>query len=232
MFTKVTNQKEFDELEPTVPLGTAVLILFAVAIGTLVTLIILQAWFPSLNQTLFGAGHEAYWDLARSSGIVAYLLMWLSVSFGLIITNRLSSVWPGGPTAFDLHQFTSLLGLAFALFHSVILLGVQYIQYTPLQILIPFGTTYQSFWVGLGQLAFYALIPITFTFYIRRQIGTGLWRAIHFGSFVAFSLIAVHGLLSGSDTTNWAVLGMYALTTLSVISLTWYRVNTLVDAAA
>ncbi|HEX7593781.1 MAG TPA: hypothetical protein VF429_06380, partial [Anaerolineae bacterium] len=68
--------------------------------------------------------------------------------------------------------------------------------------------------------------------YIRRQIGTGLWRAIHFGSFVAFSLIAVHGLLSGSDTANWAVLGMYAVTTLSVIFLTWYRINTMVDATA
>jgi hypothetical protein len=53
-----------------------------------------------------------------------------SVAFGLIMTNRMARVWPGGPTAFDLHQFTSLLGLAFAVFRGLILLGDQYIKYT------------------------------------------------------------------------------------------------------
>ena len=84
----------------------------------------------------------------------------------------------------------------------------------------------------MGQLAFYVLILTTFTFYYRRQIGTGLWRAIHFASFIAFAMITVHGLLSGSDTTNWAVLGMYALTGLSVTFLTVYRIITMPDTAA
>lgn len=221
---KVTNETEFNSLEPTVPLGVAILILFAVAATTLGTLVGLQAWWPAFNQSLFGPQHEAYWDLARTSGIVAYLLMWLSVAFGLMITDRIARVWPGGPVAFDLHQFTSLLGLAFALFHAIILLGVQYIQYTPLQILIPFATSYQPLWVGLGQVAFYALIPITFTFYFRRQIGAGMWRAIHYGSFIAFAFITIHGLLSGSDTSNWGVLGMYLLTGASFLYLTFYRI--------
>jgi predicted ferric reductase len=176
MFTKVTNQKDFDSLEPTVPLGIALLILFGVAVGTIVLLLVLQTSLPAIYQSIFGPQREAFWDLARTSGLVAYLLMWLSVAFGLIITDRMAHVWPGGPQAFDLHQFASLLGLAFAVFHALILLGVQYIQYTPLQILVPFAATYQSFWVGMGQLAFYVLIPTTFTFYYRRQIGTGLWR--------------------------------------------------------
>jgi predicted ferric reductase len=232
MLTKVTNQKDFDSLEPTVPLGIALLILFAVAVGTIVLLLVLQNSLPAIYQSIFGPQREAYWDLARTSGLVAYLLMWLSVAFGLIITDRMAHVWPGGPQAFDLHQFASLLGLAFGVFHALILLGVQYIQYTPVQILVPFATTFQPFWVGMGQLAFYVMIPVTFTFYYRRQIGTGLWRAIHYASFVAFAMITVHGLLSGSDTTNWAVLGMYALTGLSVMFLTAYRIITMVDTVA
>jgi predicted ferric reductase len=232
MMFKVTNQKEFETLEPTVPLGIALLILFAVAVGTIVAMLALETFLPAYFQSLFGPQREAFWDLARTSGMVAYLLMWLSVAFGLIITDRMAQLWPGGPQAFDLHQFTSLLGLVFAVFHAVILLGVQYIQYTPLQILIPFATTYQSLWVGIGQLAFYALIPITFTFYFRKQIGTALWRAIHYLSFVAFAMVTVHGLMAGSDTTNWVVLGMYALTGLSVMFLTVYRIVAMVDAAA
>lgn len=228
----ISSRDEFDELEPTIPLGVALLILFAVGVGTIVFMVVLQAWWPGLYQSVFGPQHQVYWDLARTSGIVAYLLIWLSVGFGLIITNRMARLWPGGPAAFDLHQFASLLGVAFALFHSIILLGDQYIPFTPLQILVPFASPYRPVWVGLGQLAFYALIPITFTFYFRRQIGAGLWRAIHYASFIAFALITVHGLLSGSDTSNPVVLAMYVLTGTSVVALTLYRMVSLAAVPA
>lgn len=233
MSTHISNRNELDSLEPVIPLGTALLIFFAVAVGTIMALFVLESWLPGLSLSLLGPQPKAYWDLARSSGIVAYLLMWLSVAFGLIITNRMARVWPGGPTAFDLHQFTSLLGLAFALFHGLILLGDQFINYSPLQILIPFASVnYQPFWVGLGQIAFYLLIPITFSFYLRRQIGSGVWRAIHYGSFIAFSMVTVHGLLAGSDTTNWMMLGLYAMTGASVFFLTMFRMLTLVRVEA
>jgi predicted ferric reductase len=224
---------EPDLMEPTIPLGIALLILFGVAIATILALLTLEVWLPGLSLSLFGPQPKAYWDLARSSGIVAYLLMWLSVAFGLIITNKMARVWPGGPTAFDLHQFTSLLGLAFALFHAIVLLGDQFIKYTPLQLLVPFGSVnYQQFWVGFGQLSFYALIPITFSFYVRRQIGTGAWRAIHYGSFLAFSMITAHALLAGSDSANWVMLGIYAMTGGSVMFLTLYRMLGLTGALA
>jgi predicted ferric reductase len=233
MSTRISNHDELDSMEPKIPLGIALLILVGAAVGTLALISALQAWLPAISQSLSGSTPQAYWDLARSSGIVAYLLMWLSVAFGLIITNRMARVWPGGPTAFDLHQFTSLLGLAFAVFHGLILLGDQYIQYTPLQILIPFaGVNYKPFWVGLGQVAFYVLIPITFSYYARRQISAGVWRAIHYGSFIAFSMVTVHGLLAGSDTTSWLMLGLYVMTGASVVFLTLYRMVTLVRAAA
>ncbi len=229
----LSDYKEFDSEEPQVPLGIAVLILFGVALGTLAMIAAVQTWLPAMGLSLSGAQPQAYWDLARSAGIVAYLLMWLSVAFGLIITNRMARVWPGGPTAFDLHQFSSLLGLGFAVFHGLVLLGDQFIKFTLPQILIPFASVnYKTIWVGLGQLGFYALIPITFSFYVRRQIGAKVWRAIHYVSFIAFSMVMVHGLLAGSDTTNPVVLGLYGLTGLSVVFLTLYRMTTMVRATA
>jgi predicted ferric reductase len=229
----LSNHKELDSLEPEVPLGIALLILFGTAVGTIVLLAAMQTWLPAMGLSLSGTQPQAYWDLARSAGIVAYLLMWLSVAFGLIITNRMARIWPGGPTAFDLHQFSSLLGLGFAVFHGLVLLGDQYIKFTLPQILIPFASVnYKTIWVGLGQLAFYALIPITFSFYVRRQIGANVWRAIHYLSFIAFSMVTVHGLLAGSDTTNPVVLGMYLMTGLSVVFLTLYRMMAMVRAEA
>ena len=233
MSTLISNHKDFDSVEPQVPLGTALLILFGTAVGTITVIAAVQTWLPAMGLSLAGTLPQAYWDLARSAGIAAYLLMWLSVMFGLIITNRMARVWPGGPLAVDLHQFSSLLGLGMAVFHGLILLGDQYIKYTLPQILIPFASVnYKVVWVGLGQLAFYLLIPITFSFYIRRQIGASVWRAIHYVSFIAFSMVTVHGLLAGSDATNPVVLGMYGMTGLSVVLMTLYRMTNMVRATA
>ena len=232
MSIKNSKRLEIESMEPSVPLGTALLIFFGVIVGTLLIVNLFDSWLPTLGQSFTGATPQAYWDLARSSGIVAYLLMWLSVAFGLLITNRMARAWPGGPTAFDVHQFSSLLGMAFAVFHGLILLGDQYIKYTLPQILIPFGSiNYQPFWVGLGQLAFYALIPITFSFYMRKQISANVWRWIHYGSFISFAMITIHALLAGSDATNILVLGMYVITSASVVFLTMYRMLAVADSA-
>jgi predicted ferric reductase len=231
MSTKISKRVELDSMEPTVPLGTALLIFFAVIVGTLLIVFTFDTWLPALGQSFAGSTPQAYWDLARSSGIVAYMLMWLSVAFGLLITNRMARIWPGGPTAFDIHQYSSLIGLAFALFHGLILLGDQYIKYTLPQIVIPFGSVnYQQFWVGLGQLAFYSLIPITFSFYVRQQISANVWRWIHYGSFISFAMITIHALLAGSDATNILVLGMYVVTGVSVFFLTMYRMISMADS--
>ncbi len=225
--------EEFNALQPVWSLLSVITLLIAVAGGALVAVFALPTLAPGLVNSLFGPAPKAYWDLGRMSGIVAYLLMWLSVVFGLMLSSKVAPLWPGGPMAMDLHQFTSLLGLAFGVFHPLILLGDQYIHYSLLQVLIPFtSVNYQPFWVGLGQIAFYLAIPVTSSFYIRKSIGYGTWRAIHLASFVTFALITIHGLLAGSDTTNPTILILYAATGASVFFLTFYRMFTMTRATA
>lgn len=224
-----TNPEEFDSRKPLMSMLSLVAIFAATLCGAFAAVLIL----PTLAQLLVGPGVNVAWDLTRVSGIVAYVLMWLSVVFGLIITNRMARLWPGGPAAFDLHQFTSLLGLAFSLFHAVVLLGDSYIKYSVLQIVLPFASlNYQPIWVGLGQIAFYILIPVTLSFYVRRSVGPELWRLIHFGSFLAFAFITLHSLIAGSDATNPGMLGMYAMTGASVFFLTIYRMLSMVLVTA
>src|SRR5438045_8894931 len=99
---------------------------------------------------------------------------------GLLISNKMARIWPGAFTAFDLHQFASLLGLAFATVHALALLGDQYIGYSLTQILVPFtNTDYRPVWVALGQIAFYISLPVTFTFYTRKHLGNPASRLVH-----------------------------------------------------
>ncbi len=136
--------------------STFILVLIAMAAGMLVAVIVLPLWAPNIAFSLIGTDPKAYWFLSRATAFVAMGLLWLSMALGLSITNKLAQIWPGGPTAFALHEFTTLLSLAFVMFHALLLLGDHYINFSFLNLFVPFSTkTYQPFWVGLGQIGFY-----------------------------------------------------------------------------
>lgn len=223
--TETTEPIDINNVPPAMPLQTFGLLLLATAAGTLVAIWVLPIWLPGLNASLQGATPQVFWFLSRSSAIVAYSLLWLSMAFGLIITNKLARLWPGGPVAFDLHQYTSLLGLAFALFHALILLGDKYMNFHVLQILTPFATSgYRPAWVGLGQLAFYSMAIVALSFYLRRQIGSHIWRLIHYLSFGAYLLALTHAVVSGTDSVVFWASGLYWLSGGALLFLFFYRV--------
>jgi predicted ferric reductase len=207
------------------PFHTLVLTLIAVGVGVFAAVVVLPTWLPGLSRSLLGAEPKAYWYLARSSAFVAYGLLWLSMVFGLLMTSRTARAWPGGPAAFDLHQHASLLGLAFALFHGLILLGDHYIQADLRQVLVPFAYNgYSPLWVGLGQVGIYMMALVGLSFYLKGQIGRETWRAIHFMSFAMFILALIHGIKSGSDSGLPLIQGLYWFSGGSVLFLTVYRV--------
>jgi predicted ferric reductase len=196
------------------------------AVGALVALVTIPTWVPILGSSLAGTEPKVYWYLSRASGLTAFALLWVSMASGLLISNRMARVWPGAFTAFDLHQFTSLLGLGFGLFHVAVLLGNLFVPYSLVQLLVPFADApYRPLWVALGQVGLYLLIPVTLTFYIRRQIGNRLWRLIHFVSYAVFAMVLLHGLFSGTDSGNIWVLAMYWATAASMLVLTMYRLT-------
>jgi predicted ferric reductase len=222
-----TNQlfPKNDDLLPTVPWQTFLIVLLASAGGALAAVLVLPDWLPGLGASMTGNAPHAYWFLSRASALVAYWLLWLAMCLGLIITNKLARLWPGGPVAFDLHQHTSLLGLAFATFHGLILLGDHYLGATFWQAVLPFSMQqYRPLWVGLGQLSFFLLVPVTFSFYVRKQITPRKWRLIHFLSFISYAFALLHGIASGTDSTTMGVQAMYWITGSIFLFLFIYRV--------
>lgn len=219
------NLKEFNDANlPVIGPQIMLFILAAVVIGVVMAAIYLPALQPGLVTSIMGDSPKAYWFLSRGSALVAYGLLWSSMTFGLVITNRLARIWPGGPTAFDLHQFISILGMAFALFHGLILLGDDFVNFKPAQILVPFtALTYKPFWLGLGQLAFYTWVLILLSYYVRKSIGTKTWRCIHYFTYLTFALALLHGIVSGTDTATPWVDVMYWFTGFSLFFLLIYR---------
>lgn len=219
----LSDTASVDNLEPVMSLSTLLTLLGAVALGALIAVFVMPAWLPGLSTSLSGGEPTAYRYLSTSSGYVAYVLLWLSMVLGLLITNRLARLWPGGPVAFDLHQYTSLLGLAFTLFHALILLGDSRIN-SPLALLIPFAGARHTFVIGLGQLGFYLMALVGLSFYIRKSLGRSTWRLIHFLSFAVFLFVLWHGLGSSLEhMAAWKGL-IYWVSGGSVLFLSIFRV--------
>lgn len=194
-------------------------------LGALVIFVLVLRWLPALVASLSGPEPRAYWYLSRASGITAYGLLWLSVVLGLSLSNQLARVWPGGPTAADLHQFTGFLALGFATVHGLVLLGDQYIGYSLAQLLLPFaGAGYRPFWVGLGQLGFYLAALVAFSVYLRGAIGYRAWRVIHYGSFAVYILATVHALGAGTDSAAPQAFAAYMGGATAVCLLTVRRI--------
>ena len=189
--------------------GQAVLLIFAaMVVGVLAAVLILPNWLPNLAASLVGSQPKAFWYLSRATAFVAMALLWASMMLGVGITNKMARLWPGAPAAFALHEYVSLLGLAFALFHGLILLGDQYTKFSLAQLLTPFATgSYRPFWVGLGQLGFYVWAIVT-------------------ASFQAYAGALLHGLASGTDSGLGWVQVFYLCTSSSFIFLFIYRVIT------
>lgn len=200
-------------------------IVMAALVGAVAAMIVIPIWVPTLGASFLGDEPKVTWYLTRASALTAFVLIWVSMASGLLISNKMARIWPGAFTAFDLHQFTSLLGLGFAAFHVIILLANPYIRYDIVGLLVPFaGDQYRPLWVTLGQIGIYLTILVTFTFYIRKQIGNRTWHLIHYLSYAAFAATLLHGVFSGTDTGNVWVNWMYWLAGISLLALTAYRV--------
>ena len=223
------NSSEPVEYVSSVNIQSFLTFLVAMTLGLLVAVLILPSWLPNMSFSLSGDAPKAYWYLSRATAFVSLSLLWLSMALGLGITNKMARLWPGAPAAFALHEYVSLLGLAFAIFHAVVILGDDYINFTLLQLLIPFSTVdYRPFWVGMGQLAFYTWVILVISFYIRPVIGQKSWRFLHYASFGLYLMGIFHGLFSGTDTSAAWAQNYYWISSGSLIFLLMYRLLAIV----
>ena len=225
------NTKQTQDIPQALNPVEVLLMLLAVAGGAIAAAFVLPAWLPGLTESLLGSEPKAFWYLARVTGVVAYVLLWLSIVFGMVVSNKMAKLWNGGPTAVELHQFITWLAIAFGLFHALILMGDKYIRASLTQVLAPFAYAgYETFWVGIGQVAFYLCILVAVSFYARKQMGYRAWRWLHYVSFVVYLMLTAHGIFAGTDTAQPAVLGMYIVSSVTVYFLLLVRIFSAVRA--
>lgn len=165
---------------------------------------------------------QLWWYVTRSAGIIAYLLLWFSMAWGLAVPSKLLDPLLDRGFTFDFHQFISLLSIGFMLLHIIVLTVDRYLPYSTWQILIPFLSQYRPVWVGIGVISFYIILLVTVTFYLRGRIGMRAFRSIHVLSLLGYLGATLHGLYAGSDSPLPVMQLLYKGTGLVIVFLTVY----------
>ena len=168
----------------------------------------------------------AWWYLARSSGLIAAVLLAAAFVWGILLATRLLKPVKSKPWVLDLHRWLGGLTVFFVAVHLVALVADSYLEFNLKTILVPFASDWRPLAVTWGVAALYLLAAIQLSSWtrIRSRLSRRTWHAIHLVSFPLLWLVAVHAGAAGTDTGNrWYVIGMFALTAL-ILFVVLYRV--------
>ena len=145
------------------------------------------------------------WGLAsRASGIVALVLISLSVGLGLAVAGRVSRDPKLRRAMIAVHEHAALAALIAIAVHGITLLGDRWLHPGPIGITVPFAMDHEPLYTGLGIVGGYLAAALGLSFYARKRIGTKRWRTLHRLTIAVYVLSVVHTLGSGSDaSTPW-----------------------------
>jgi sulfoxide reductase heme-binding subunit YedZ len=166
--------------------------------------------------------NHVLWYATRATGIVALLLLTITVTLGIVGVSKLESPkWPRLVTAL-LHKNIALLVTAFIGIHIATTLLDSFVKISPVAAIVPFASSYRPFWLGLGAIAFDLILALIATSLLRSRMSYRAWRAVHIMAYASWPIALWHGLGTGTDAKLPWLLALDCLCLLAVAgALAW-----------
>jgi methionine sulfoxide reductase heme-binding subunit len=145
------------------------------------------------------------WYAARAGGIVAYVLLSLNVTVGVLMTGKKSFTrWPRFALE-DVHRYTGILTGTFVVLHIVAVAIDAYLPFSIASLAIPLLASYRPIWTGLGIAAAELLLALAVTNHYRNtKLPYATWRKVHYVNFVVWTAATFHAVGTGTDrSTPW-----------------------------
>ena len=166
---------------------------------------------------------QVFWFASRALGIVAIVMLAISVGLGLAMSGRIVRR-PGLPAKLKrYHEASTLVTLGLIAAHGGVLLADGYLKPGLAGITLPFQMSYRPLWTGLGMIAGWLVTILGLSFYARRWIGVKTWRWLHRWTVAAYVLALAHVVGAGTDGRQMWVLVLLALLTTPIVFGFTYR---------
>jgi methionine sulfoxide reductase heme-binding subunit len=155
-----------------------------------------------------------WWYIARSAGIVAWLMLTASVLWGIVLASDLFPRRRRPAWLLDLHRWLGGLTVLFVAGHLAALVADGSVRFGPREVLIPFASTWRPTAVAVGIVAAYLLVAVEATALAMKRLPASWWRGIHIASYAVFWAVSVHGALAGTDASK----ALYSVTSLVALA--------------
>ncbi|MCZ9880369.1 ferric reductase-like transmembrane domain-containing protein [Arthrobacter sp. B2a2-09] len=142
---------------------------------------------------------QALWAVGRGSGVVAMVLLTLSVLLGIGARSGRPVVGIPRFAVTLVHRNVSLFSLIFVVVHVVSLLFDPFAQLRLVDFFVPFLGAFKPFWLGLGTIAFDLLVVVTVTGLLRNRIGPRVFKAVHWLVYAMWPVSLVHAMGNGTN---------------------------------
>ncbi len=163
------------------------------------------------------------WYTTRAAGVVSMVLLSGVMVLGMLTRARAGGPrWPRFLTA-ALHRDLSLMALVFLALHIVTAVVDPYTHLGIVAATVPFGSSYRSFWLGLGVIALDLMLAVAATSLLRSVIGHRAWRAIHWLAYGCWPVAVLHGLGTGTDAGSLWMSAITVACVAGVLATAAYR---------
>ncbi|HMS24977.1 MAG TPA: ferric reductase-like transmembrane domain-containing protein [Acidimicrobiia bacterium] len=173
---------------------------------------------------------QVWWYAARSSGIVSWATLCLSVVWGLMLSTRTMKQTISRPWLLGVHRAFSGFSVIFMIVHVAALIFDSYTHFDIIDALVPFASTWHPLAVAWGVVGLWIMIAVELTSLTRKHIPNEWWKRVHFASFALFVVATIHGLTSGTDTGTMLGVLIAACVAVPITLLSIFRIYKWVNA--
>jgi len=149
------------------------------------------------------------WYTSQATGIVSLVMFTLVMLLGVTVAGH--GRLPGLPrfSVVALHRSISLLSMVFLAVHIVTAVLDTYVNISAVSAVVPFASSYEPLWIGLGAVAVDLMIALIISSLLRAKINPKVWRAIHWLAYACWPIAIAHtiglGAGSGSLISGWGL---------------------------
>lgn len=144
---------------------------------------------------------QIWWYSSRAAGIVAWVLISLSLFTGMSMSTSGKGRLPAG-WLLDLHRFISALAIVFLTAHMVLLIPDNFVEFGARELLVPMASTWNPEAVAWGIVGFWLLIAVELTSLVKGRLPRRVWKTVHFFSFPVWIVATIHLFQAGTDVAH------------------------------
>jgi sulfoxide reductase heme-binding subunit YedZ len=187
------------------------------------------------QETVAGIGDEIIlqseeipwaWYVSRMSALAGFALLYISMVFGLAIRIPSLRNLIGAKDTFSVHCWISLQAILLALIHGVSLIFDKFIEFSFVDVFIPFVSGYKTHMVALGVIAFYLMLILIVSSYLKNRMPYKLWRTLHFLNILLYVFSLIHAWQLGTDlSSDFARAVFVGLNSVIPVLIIWHVVE-------